>query len=40
MPMEYDVILLLKSLIVFLAISFVGIWAFYAWAKYSEKMQT
>jgi hypothetical protein len=40
MAMEHDVILLLKSLIVVLPMSFVGVWAFYAWARYSEKMQT
>ena len=38
--MEHGVILLLKSLIVVLPMSFVGVWAFYAWFKYSEKMQT
>lgn len=38
--MEYDVILLLESLIVVLPMSFVGVWAFYAWFKYAEKMQT
>lgn len=38
--MEHGVILLLKSLIVVFPMSFVGVWAFYAWFKYSEKMQT
>ena len=40
MAMEHGVILLLKSLIVVLPMSFVGVWVFYAWFKYSEKMQT
>jgi hypothetical protein len=38
--MKYDVILLLESLIVVLPMRFVGVWAFYAWARYAEKMQT
>ena len=40
MAMERSVILLLKSLIVVLPMNFVGVWAFYVWFKYSEKMQT
>jgi len=40
MPRRNNVILLLKSLIAVLPMNFVGVWAIYAWFKYSEKMQT